>query len=99
MLLTLDDVRAAKKELASRSLAEFAKQAWHVLEPGTELKWGWVLDAICEHLEAVTAGEIKRLLANVPPGSMKSLLTGVIWPAWEWGPRGLETLARRISRN
>jgi hypothetical protein len=26
---------------------------------------------------------------NVPPGSMKSLLTGVIWPAWEWGPRGM----------
>jgi len=26
---------------------------------------------------------------NVPPGTMKSLLTAVIWPAWEWGPRGL----------
>jgi predicted phage terminase large subunit-like protein len=53
------------------------------------LKWGWALDAICEHLEAITAGDIKRLLMNVPPGSMKSLLTGVIWPAWEWGPKGL----------
>lgn len=63
--------------------------AWPVLEPATPLKWGWALDAICEHLEAVTEGQIKRLLANVPPGSMKSLLTGVIWPAWEWGPRGL----------
>jgi predicted phage terminase large subunit-like protein len=30
-----------------------------------------------------------RLLMNVPPGTMKSLLTGVIWPAWEWGPRGM----------
>lgn len=74
---------------AERSLAEFAKLAWPVLEPATELKWGWALDAICEHLEAVTAGEIRRLLMNVPPGSMKSLLTGVIWPAWEWGPRGM----------
>jgi predicted phage terminase large subunit-like protein len=61
------------------------------LEPATELKWGWALDAICEHLEAVTNGDIKRLLANVPPGSMKSMLTGVIWPAWEWGPRGLKS--------
>jgi predicted phage terminase large subunit-like protein len=52
------------------------------------LKWGWALDAICLHLEAVTDGNIKRLLMNVPPGSMKSLLTGVIWPAWEWGPKG-----------
>ena len=37
----------------------------------------------------MTKGEINRLLMNVPPGSMKSLLTGVIWPAWEWGPRGM----------
>jgi predicted phage terminase large subunit-like protein len=87
--LTRADVLAAQKELARRSLAEYAKQAWHVLEPATPLKWGWALDAICEHLEAVTSGEIKRLLMNVPPGSMKSLLTGVIWPSWEWGPKGI----------
>jgi predicted phage terminase large subunit-like protein len=79
----------ATREICRRSLAAFAKRAWPILEPATELKWGWALDAICEHLEAVTNGELKRLLANVPPGSMKSLLTGVIWPAWEWGPRGL----------
>jgi len=80
---------AIERELCKRSLAEFAKRAWRVLEPAAELKWGWALDAICLHLEAVTKGEITRLLMNVPPGSMKSLLTGVIWPAWEWGPRGL----------
>ena len=80
---------AARNEQCRRSLAEFARQAWHVLEPATPLKWGWALDAICLHLEAVTNGDIKRLLMNVPPGSMKSLLTGVIWPSWEWGPRDL----------
>jgi predicted phage terminase large subunit-like protein len=79
---------AAVRELCRRSLATFAKRAWHVLEPSTELKWGWALDAICEHLEAVSNGQITRLLTTVPPGTMKSLLTGVIWPAWEWGPRG-----------
>lgn len=46
----------------------------------------------CEHLEAVSAGDITRLLINVPPGSMKSLLTNVFWPAWEWGPRNLPSL-------
>lgn len=77
------------RSIANDSFAEFAKMAWHVLEPGTELKWGWSLDAICEHLEAVSNGEINRLLMNVPPGCMKSLLTGVLWPAWEWGPRNM----------
>lgn len=84
MILTSEHVAEAKRELAKRSLADFARQSWHVLEPGTPIKWGWALDAICEHLEAITAGQIKRLLMNVPPGSMKSLLTGVMWPAWEW---------------
>lgn len=87
--IMLDAVRNAKQlHAAEASLAEFAKQAWHVLEPSTELKWGWALDAICLHLQAVSDGDIKRLLMNVPPGSMKSLLTGVLWPAWEWGPLG-----------
>lgn len=88
-LILLDAVREARKiKQAEESLADFAIQAWQVLEPSTELKWGWALEAICEHLEAVTAGDIRRLVMNVPPGSMKSLLTGVLWPAWEWGPRG-----------
>lgn len=47
---------------------------------------GWHIDAMAEHLEAVTKGDIIRLLINVPPGAMKSLTTGVLWPAWEWGP-------------
>ncbi len=107
--LTKDDLLAVEKELCARSLSEFARRAWKVLEPAAELKWGWALDAICLHLEAVTEGRITRLLMNVPPGSMKSLLTGVIWPAWEWGPKGMpekryvgtaheETLAIRDSR-
>ena len=87
--LTTADILAIERELCRRSLADFAKLAWHILEPATPLKWGWALDAICQHLEAVTNGEITRLLMNVPPGTMKSLLTGVIWPAWEFGPRGL----------
>ena len=87
--LTKADRLAIDREASRRSLATFAKLAWRILEPSTPLKWGWALDAICLHLEAVTSGDIKRLLMNVPPGTMKSLLTGVIWPAWEWGPRGL----------
>lgn len=70
----------------SQSFAEFVKQAWHVIEPSTPLLWGWAMDAICEHLEAVTRGDVKRLLMNVPPGMSKSTLVGVMWPAWEWGP-------------
>ena len=70
--------------------------AWHVLEPNMQYVHGWHIDAMAEHLEAVTSGQINRLLFNVPPGTMKSMLTNVFWPAWEWGPKGMSAL-RYIS--
>lgn len=76
------------RAIARQSFAGFVRAGWHVLEPVAPLAWGWSLDAICAHLEAVSRGEILRLLMNVPPGCMKSLLTGVFFPAWEWGPQG-----------
>lgn len=66
------------------TLAGFVREAWPILEPNAKLVWNWHLDAICDHLEAVTDGRITRLLINVPPGSSKSLICSVIWPAWEW---------------
>lgn len=67
-------------------LINFVRYFWDVLEPVQPFVEGWVLEGMCEHLEAVTDGRITRLLMNVPPGFMKSLLTDVFWPAWEWGP-------------
>lgn len=74
------------------SLAQFVREAWHILEPNTKLVWNWHLDALCLHLEAITDGTINRLLANVPPGSSKSLIVSVLWPAWEWGPKARRSL-------
>lgn len=81
------DVLACEREYCRRSLAHFVECAWSVTEPGNAYIHGWHIDAVCEHLEAVTAGEINRLLINIPPGTMKSTLVNVFWPAWEWGPR------------
>ena len=73
-----------------------------MLEPNSSYSHGWHIDAICAHLEAISAGRINRLLINVPPGMMKSLLVSVFWPAWEWGPQGrasLRYLASSYSEN
>lgn len=74
---------------AEQSLVEFIKQGWHVLEPADPYVHGWHIDAIADHLNAVTNEQLNRLIINVPPGTMKSLAVGVFWPAWEWGPRNL----------
>jgi predicted phage terminase large subunit-like protein len=66
------------------SLEAFAQAAWHVVEPSTELVWNWHLSALAQHLEAVTAGQLRRLVINIPPGTMKSLMSSVFWPAWVW---------------
>ena len=69
-------------------LMDFIRYFWHVLEPSTPFVDGWAMQAIAVHLEAVTRGEIKRLLINVPPGFAKSLIVNVFWPAWEWAAAG-----------
>jgi predicted phage terminase large subunit-like protein len=72
------------RERATRGLREFVRQAWQVVEPFTPFVPGWHIDAICDHLEAITRGDIRNLLINVPPRHMKSLLVSVFWPGWEW---------------
>lgn len=72
---------------AEASLAAYARLVWPVLEPARPFVRGWVIDAISEHLEAVSSGQIRRLLINVPPGTSKSMLVSVLWPSWEWGPQ------------
>jgi len=75
--------REMSRRAASASLYEFVKQSWHVLEPGVNFVPSWHIEAICEHLEAVTAGEILRLLVNIPPRHSKSTIISVAWPCWE----------------
>lgn len=84
-IVLLDLVRRERlKRAAESSLHEFTKQAWPIIEFGTEFVDNWHLHLICERLEAVHAGEIKNLLINIPPGCMKSILTSVMFPPWEW---------------
>jgi hypothetical protein len=83
-LPSLTDLHA---ERARRSLSEFVRQAWHVVEPATLFKPGFHLDAICQHLAALLNGDIRRLLINLPPRHGKSRLASVLFPAWVWTSR------------
>ncbi|WP_343639011.1 phage terminase large subunit [Roseateles sp.] len=87
-----EDWLGIEREFCRRKLGNFIRRAWPVLEPGQPYIHGWHMDAISEHLEAITTGQIKRLLINIPPGTMKSMATAVFWPAWEWGPRGMAAM-------
>jgi hypothetical protein len=69
---------------AENSFYEFVRQAWPIIESGTPFVDGWHIQAICEHLEAVILGQIPNLLINVPPRTMKSTLTSVLFMPWVW---------------
>src|SRR5712671_6014588 len=81
-----------EKNRAGANLIDFCEYVWPVVEPAIPFIRGWAIEAIAEHLQAVTEGHITRLLMNVPPGFTKSLMTDVFWPAWEWGPRNMPSL-------
>lgn len=70
--------------LAERCLVDFIRQSWPVIEPGTAYLHNWHVDVIAEYLEAVSAGEITRLVINMPPRYMKSIAVTVAWPVWTW---------------
>lgn len=78
---------AVQSELASRAetkLSTFVQAAWHVIEPGRPFIGGWALDAVCEHLQAVSRGEIKNLIVNIPPRHSKTTICSVCFPVWKW---------------
>ena len=64
-------------------LAAFVKAAWRKVDPST-LRWNWHHLIICDRLERVSRGEIRKLCIQVPPGTTKTLITSVFWPAWDW---------------
>jgi predicted phage terminase large subunit-like protein len=80
-LENLQKLNTAASEL---SLSHFVRQSWKILEPKIELQWNWHHSLICEHLEATLAGEINRLIINVPPRSLKSTISNICFPAWVW---------------
>lgn len=63
----------------------FAQKAFEIVEPGTEYEFNWHIGCISEHLEAVLAGEIKRLIINEPPRTLKSFQVTRAFPAWALG--------------
>jgi predicted phage terminase large subunit-like protein len=66
------------------TLREFIALAWPIVVPNATFIPSFHVDAIADHLTAQSAGQLPRLVVNVPPGSGKSNIVGVFWPAFEW---------------
>lgn len=67
------------------SFDAFAMRAFRIIEPGTDYTWSWHIGCIAEHLEASFRGEIPKLIINIPPRTLKSVLVAQLYPAWAMG--------------
>jgi predicted phage terminase large subunit-like protein len=71
--------------IVRRDLAAFVRKTFQTLSPGQTFVPGWYIRAIAYQLERVLRGEIKRLIINLPPRSLKSMMTSVAFPAYVLG--------------
>lgn len=76
---------AVANALAWNNIRDFIIPAFSIVSPADEYSHNWHIDCICEHLHALHEGDIKRLIINIPPRSMKSITCTVGFPAWLLG--------------
>ena len=80
---------AAQKRLldavARQDFAAFTHRCFTSLSPGARFEPNWHIEAMAYHLEQVRLGKIKRLIINMPPRSLKSIVSSVAFPAFFLG--------------
>jgi predicted phage terminase large subunit-like protein len=73
------------RALLRRNFDAFVEKSFSTLAPGQAFIPAWHLRAIGWQLERVRRGEIRRLIINMPPRSLKSIMTSVAFPAFLLG--------------
>lgn len=74
-----------KSSVLRKDLTSFIAKTFQTVDPASEYIHNWHIDLIADRLEKVANGNIKRLIINVPPRSLKSVSVSVSWPAWILG--------------
>ncbi|MEY3197503.1 MAG: hypothetical protein RLZZ59_874 [Pseudomonadota bacterium] len=71
--------------LLRTDFSSFISKVFCTINPGVEYEHNWHIDLLSDYLSAVQKGEIRRLIINIPPRTLKSVCTSVAWPAWILG--------------
>ena len=80
------NVDQAMLDMALReNLLAFVQKSFGTVVPGEAYQANWHIEAIAWHLERCLNGDIKRLIINVPPRSLKSHCASVAFPAYILG--------------
>ena len=72
--------------LASRhDFATFVGMAFSTLWPNKPYLQNWHIEAMASQLMKTHTGDCTRLIVNMPPRMLKSIVMSVAWPAWVLG--------------
>ena len=71
--------------ILATDFSAFVEYVFGLLRPGTPFKRNWHIDAMTHKVAQVASGEVKRLIINVPPRHLKSIVASVALPAWYLG--------------
>lgn len=77
------DLNSLVSNLYASSFRDFVEAFWPVVRP-EPFKGDYFVDVMCEHLQAVQTGQIKRLAIACPVRHGKSVLSSVFFPVWAW---------------
>jgi hypothetical protein len=68
--------------LLRQDFSSFVARCFYDLNPQTEFAMNWHVEVIAAKLTAVRQGKIQRLIINLPPRHLKSLMASIAFPAW-----------------
>lgn len=83
------DINKVKAEICRRSFFEFVKEFWDVIIPEIPI-YNWHIPYLCDQLQKYALRVKYRtekesdLIINIPPGTTKSTICTVMYPAWVW---------------
>src|SRR6202047_2021220 len=79
----MSDLSPRELDVILRSdLGYFAERCFYDLNPQAAFLMNWHIEVIAAKLAAVRAGKIRRLIINLPPRHLKSLMASIAFPAW-----------------
>jgi predicted phage terminase large subunit-like protein len=75
----------SKNSSFEEEIVLFIRKAFNIVDSGTDYLHSWHIDLIGAYLSEIYKGNIKRLIINIPPRTLKSICVSVAFPAWLLG--------------
>jgi predicted phage terminase large subunit-like protein len=87
--ISLEFLTAVEREACKQDFFEFVKSFWYVIIK-EEPSYNWHIPFLCKELQELSKCIVARdkklydLIINIPPGTTKSTIVTIMFPAWLW---------------